>query len=171
MAGGVFLLRADGDRGSQVDRAGVSGAAVDLGELVLSAGETDPEALDLAEPAFALGFGDAGVEVVADLGDPVPLGGIGPVHAAPQTRMFVDAGSAECAAAYPGGDLPTLEVAEELLPFFFAGDPVFIGRPQPPPPGKECQVGLDCLYRVDGLVADCHINVPVADDDLRYMRR
>ena len=32
-------------------------------------------------------------------------------------------------------------------------------------------MGLDCLFRVDGLVADCHINVPVADDDLRYMRR
>src|SRR5271170_6041327 len=59
MAGGVFLLRADGDRGSQVDRAVVSGAAVDLGEFVAGAGEADLESLDFAEPAFTLGFGDA----------------------------------------------------------------------------------------------------------------
>ena len=32
---------------------------VDLGELVLGAGEADLESLDLAEPAFALGLGDA----------------------------------------------------------------------------------------------------------------
>jgi hypothetical protein len=43
--------------------------------------------------------------------------------------MLVNAGSAECPAAYPRGDLPALEVAEELLPFFVAGNPVFIGRP------------------------------------------
>ena len=52
MEGGVFLLRADGDRGSQVDRAVVSGAAVDLGELVAGAGKADLESLDFAEPAF-----------------------------------------------------------------------------------------------------------------------
>jgi hypothetical protein len=45
--------------------------------------------------------------------------------------MLVNARSAECAAAYPGGDLPALEVAEEFLPFFVAGNPVFIGGPQP----------------------------------------
>lgn len=32
---------------------------VDLGELVLGAGEADLEALDLASPALALGFGGA----------------------------------------------------------------------------------------------------------------
>ena len=36
---------------------------VDLGELVLGAGEADLEALDLAEPALALGFVDAVVQV------------------------------------------------------------------------------------------------------------
>jgi hypothetical protein len=40
---------------------------VDLGELVLGAGEADPEALDLAEPALAFGLGDAVVQVVPDL--------------------------------------------------------------------------------------------------------
>jgi hypothetical protein len=69
MAGAVFLLRADRDRDTQVDRAGTAGAAVDLGELVLGAGEADVEAIDFAEPAFSPGFGDAVEEVVADLGD------------------------------------------------------------------------------------------------------
>ena len=35
------------------------------------------ESFGLAEPSFAVGFGDAGGEVVADLGDAVPLGGSG----------------------------------------------------------------------------------------------
>src|ERR1700739_5011511 len=130
-----------------------AGAPVDLGELVLGAGEADLEFFGFAEPAFAVGFGDAGGEVVADLGDAVPLGGIRPVHAASQARVLVNAGRAECAAAYPGCDFPALEVAEEFLPFFFTGDPVFIGGPLSPPPGQERQVRLDGFVRVDGLVA------------------
>jgi hypothetical protein len=51
---------------------------VDLGELVLGAGEADLEALDLAEPSFAFGLGDAVVQVVLDLLEAVPLGGIWP---------------------------------------------------------------------------------------------
>jgi hypothetical protein len=50
---------------------------VDLGEFVLGAGEADLESFGFAEPAFAVGFGDAGDEVVADLGDAVALGGDG----------------------------------------------------------------------------------------------
>jgi hypothetical protein len=46
-----------------------------LGELVAGAGEADLESFDFSEPAFAFGFGDAGGEVVADLGDAGPLGG------------------------------------------------------------------------------------------------
>jgi len=51
---------------------------VDLGELVLGAGEADLEALDLAEPAFAFGLGDAVVQVVPDLLEAGPLGGVRP---------------------------------------------------------------------------------------------
>jgi len=51
---------------------------VDLGELVLGAGEADLEALDLAEPAFAFGLGDAVVQVDADLLQPAALGGVRP---------------------------------------------------------------------------------------------
>src|SRR5207244_7593777 len=89
MVGAGFLLRAGGDRDAQVDRAG---AAVDLGEFVLGAGEADFESLDFAGPAFALGFGDAVEEVAADLGDARPLARVRPVHAAPQAAMLVNAG-------------------------------------------------------------------------------
>ena len=51
---------------------------VDLGELVLGAGEADLQPLDLAEPAFTLGLGDAVVQVGADLLEPAALGGVRP---------------------------------------------------------------------------------------------
>ena len=44
----------------------------------MGAGEADAESFDLAEPAFAFGLGDAGVQVVADLFEPGSLRGIGP---------------------------------------------------------------------------------------------
>ncbi|MFG3296577.1 hypothetical protein ACGF3G_48330 [Streptomyces sp. NPDC048179] len=44
---------------------------------VPGAGEADFESLDLAEPAFPLGFGDPVEEVVADLCQRGALGGIG----------------------------------------------------------------------------------------------
>ena len=65
---------------------------VDLGELVLGAGEADLESLDLAEPAFAFSLGDPVVQVVADLLEPGPLGGIRPQERAPDARVFMDAG-------------------------------------------------------------------------------
>jgi len=54
----------------------VAGALVDLGELVVGSGEADFEAFDLAEPAFAFGLGDAGVQVLADLFEPGSLRGV-----------------------------------------------------------------------------------------------
>jgi hypothetical protein len=65
---------------------------VDLGELVLGAGEADPESLDLAGPAFAFGLGDAVVQVVADLLESAALGGVRPQERAPDARVFMDAG-------------------------------------------------------------------------------
>jgi hypothetical protein len=61
---------------------GVAGATGDLGELVLGSGEADLESFYFAVPAFAFGFGDAGGEVVADLGEAVLLGGVGPEYGA-----------------------------------------------------------------------------------------
>jgi hypothetical protein len=47
----------------------VGGSSVDLGELVVGAGEADFEAFGFAEPALTLGLGDASDQVVADLRD------------------------------------------------------------------------------------------------------
>ena len=41
-------------------------APIELAELLLGDGQADLETFDLAEPAFRLGFGDSGNEVVAD---------------------------------------------------------------------------------------------------------
>lgn len=50
---------------------------VDLSELVLGAGEADLEALDLAEPSFAFGLGNAVMQVVPDLFETAPHGTVG----------------------------------------------------------------------------------------------
>ena len=50
---------------------------VDLCEFVFGCGETDAESFGFADPAFAFGFGDAGDEVVADLFEAGPGGGVG----------------------------------------------------------------------------------------------
>src|SRR6266568_3567277 len=80
---------------SESDQGRGAGAAVDLGEFVFGAGEADLESFGFAGPAFAVGFGDAGGEVVADLGDAVALGGVGPVQGAPEAAVLVDAGGGE----------------------------------------------------------------------------
>jgi hypothetical protein len=80
----LWLCLASGRRGAagyvvEGGHAELGGrAAVDLGELVLGAGEADLESFDLAEPALALGFSYAGCQVVADLNEPTALGGVGP---------------------------------------------------------------------------------------------
>lgn len=51
--------------------------SIELCKLVLGACEAGLQDLHLAEPVFALGLGDAGDEVVADVGEPRPLGRIG----------------------------------------------------------------------------------------------
>src|SRR6266851_3324241 len=72
---------------AESDRAGGACAPVDLGEFVFGACAADLESFGFAEPAFAVGFGDAGGEVVADLGDAVPLGGVGPAQGASQAPL------------------------------------------------------------------------------------
>jgi hypothetical protein len=60
---------------------------VDLGDLVLGAGEADLESLDLAEPAFAPGLGDAVVQVGPDFLEPSALGGVRSQERAPDTSL------------------------------------------------------------------------------------
>jgi hypothetical protein len=55
----------------------LGGDLVHLGELGFGAGEADFEAFGFTEPAVGFGFGDAGDEVLADLGQPGPGGGVG----------------------------------------------------------------------------------------------
>ncbi|MET8746631.1 hypothetical protein [Streptomyces sp. NPDC004728] len=50
-------------------------APVELTELLLGASQAGLATFDL-EPAFAFGLGDAGDQVVADAGEPCPLGRI-----------------------------------------------------------------------------------------------
>ena len=52
------------------------GGQVGLGEFVVGGGEADLESLGFAGPAFALGFGDAGQEVVADFFEAAALCGV-----------------------------------------------------------------------------------------------
>jgi hypothetical protein len=49
---------------------------VELGEFAACGGEADFQAFDFTEPALAVSFGDAGDEVVADVGEPAALGGV-----------------------------------------------------------------------------------------------
>ena len=77
---------------------GVKSRVSDHREFLLRPGEADVEALDLAEPAFVLGLGDAGQQALADLGDPPPLGGIGSKEAAPQAAVLMGAAGAVGAA-------------------------------------------------------------------------
>ncbi|MGH3406271.1 MAG: hypothetical protein ACRDRJ_27795 [Streptosporangiaceae bacterium] len=59
---------------AQLDRRAAGGELVELGEFLPGGGEADFQALGLAEPAFALGFLDAGGQVVAQGSQPGPLG-------------------------------------------------------------------------------------------------
>lgn len=60
---------------------------LDLGELVVRGGEADLEPFGFAGPALAFGLGYAGQEVVADAGEPTPLGGVDPQERAPDAPL------------------------------------------------------------------------------------
>jgi hypothetical protein len=85
---------------SEVDHgaAVVGSDLVHLGEFVAGGGEADLQALGFAGPAFALGFADPGDQVVADLGQPWPLGGVWPVQGAAQAGLteMILSGDAGC---------------------------------------------------------------------------
>src|SRR6476659_2094114 len=94
-AGGVGEV---GD--AELDRVGAAGGdLLHLGEFGVGASEADLQALGLAVPAVGFGFGDAGDEVVADLFEAGPGGGVGTQQWATETTVFVDAGGVVGAAA------------------------------------------------------------------------
>src|SRR5882757_1736154 len=119
--------------------------SVDLRQFVHGAGQADLESFDLAEPAFALGFGDAGVEVVADLEQSGLLGGIGPQEWASDAGVLMNAVAAEGSAAGADGYLAPFEMAQELFPFRVGGCPVLLGGSLLATAGQERKVRLDGL--------------------------
>jgi hypothetical protein len=67
----------DGGEGGDAEGHGCVPAGdepVDLGELGVGGGKADLESFGFAGPALLFGFGDAGGQVLADGGQPVPLG-------------------------------------------------------------------------------------------------
>ena len=147
------------------------GATVDLGELLVGAGQADLESFDFAVPAFAFGFGDAGGEVVADLDEAWLLVGVGPEHRAADAGVLMDARGGERPPAGADRDFALLEVTEEFLPFLVGGGSVFVAGPQGTSSGEEGEVGLDGFFGVDGLVAHGDVDVAVTGDDLGDVRR
>jgi len=49
----------------------------ELGEFVACSSEAEVQTVDFAEPAFTVGFSDAGGEVVADVDQPLALDRVG----------------------------------------------------------------------------------------------
>jgi hypothetical protein len=85
--------------------------------------------------------------------------------------VLVDAGGGERPAAKPGRYRAAFEVAEELLPFLIGRGAVFLGGALGATAGQECQVVLDDLVGIDGLVAEGDVDVAVPGDDLGDVRK
>lgn len=90
------------------------GDLVHLGEFGAGAGEADFQSFGFAEPVVGFGFGDAGDEVVADLDQAGPGGGVGAQQWAAQAAVFVDAGGVVGAAAVADSDFAVFEVSLHL---------------------------------------------------------
>jgi hypothetical protein len=127
--GEAGLADRDGGARAGPDGGVAVGAPVELGELVVGAGEADLEALDLAEPAFAFGLGDAGQQVVADLLQSGSLRRVWSQERTSDTSMLMNAGTSKSAGAGPDGHLPLLEMSKESVPLFFGGGSVFFAWP------------------------------------------
>ena len=100
-------------------------------KLLLGGSEAGLESGDFAEPAFAAGFGDAVVEVVADLDQALCLSRVGSKQRTSDATVLMQARRSEVAGAGAQGDLAQLEVAEELVPFLRREVAVFLCRSQP----------------------------------------
>ncbi|MEU2205724.1 hypothetical protein AB0B95_16710 [Streptomyces hygroscopicus] len=70
-------------------------------ELLLGAGQAGLETFDRAEPAFRLGFGDSGDQVVADLGKSRPLGRVRSRERASDASVFMNARGPKARAQVP----------------------------------------------------------------------
>jgi hypothetical protein len=73
-------------------------------------------------------------------------------------------------AAVAQGDLPPLEVAEELVPFLGAGNAVFLAGAGGAAAGDERPVGVDDFFGVDRLVSHGGADVGVPGHELGDVR-
>ena len=95
-----------------------AGHLVDLAEFQLGTCELNLESLDFVEPAFTLGFGDAGDQVVTDFDEPGAACRIGAEQRAAQAGMFVDAGGPVDAAGPSDTTAPTAPAVSSNSPPF-----------------------------------------------------
>jgi hypothetical protein len=129
---------------------GAAGRRLELGDLIVRCGEADLEAVDLAEPALAFGFSDAGDQVVADVDESRLLRRVRSQERASDAGVLVDAAGSIGPTAGAQGDLAVLEVAEELLPLLVGGRAIFGGGPQVTAAGEVGAVAVDGFFGVDG---------------------
>ena len=122
------------------------------------------QAGDLAEPAFAAGFGDAGLEVVADLQQPGLLGWVRPELRASDTAVLMNTRGAKVPGADPKSDLAEFEVVQELVPFFGGEVAVFFAGAQGAPAGNEGPVVGDDVFGVDRGVSHRGSEIGMAED-------
>lgn len=133
--------------------------------------EANLQTLDFAEPAFAFGFDDADFEVVVDLFEPGPLGGVRSKERTTDTCAFMNARRGKRSRAGSDGHLPLLEMGQERIPLFVGRRAVFFAGSNRPAPRDESTMCLNGFRRVDGLVAHGRIDALVPTDDLGDVRR
>ena len=92
---------------------------------------------DFAEPALVPGLLEAVEEVGVDLLQPWHLSWVNPEEGASDTGVFMRARRSVVTAADAEGDLPQLEVGEELVPFLVGELTVFLAGPVGPAAGDE----------------------------------
>ena len=156
---------------AEVGDAVAAGDLVHRVELLLGGLESGFQPGDLAEPAFAAGLGDAGLEVVADLQQPGFLGRVRPKLRAPDTAVLMNAWGAEVPGADPKSDLPELEVVQELVPFVGGEVAVLFAGAQGASAGDEGPVVGDDVLGVDRGISHRGSEIGMSEDLGGDMRR
>src|SRR5262249_35890738 len=129
------------------------------------------QAGDFAGPAFAAGFGDAGLEIVADLQQPGFLAGVRPQLRAPDTAVLMSARGSEVPGTDPERDLAELEMMQELVPLFGCEVAVFFSGSLSAAAGDEGPVvGYDVLGVYRG-VAHGRAEIGMSEDFRGDVRR
>ena len=87
----VASVRRRAGLAGQLDSGGVAegGDPFHGGEFLVGGGQACVKPFDLAEPALLVGFGQAGGEVIDDLGETARLGRIGAKHGAADAGVLV----------------------------------------------------------------------------------